>query len=263
MSDNQLANITNLENDNLLAFADQAEKRIDAINRIKLAALKVTNAHDWVDQGGKPYLQASGGEKVARLFGISWRIDEPQLTISEDGHFEFVYKGYFALGNSEIEAIGTRESKDDFFTWSGKKSPSEIDRGDVRKAAYTNCIANGVTRILGIRNMTWDDLKTAGIDREKAGKVDYKKTEVSPEAKTKLDDLNKMLMQMANNNAEKASLLLEGYTSFVNSSGKTVPGKKALTELSEKMIPVTHGKVKKDYDEWKKGAAADGSGEST
>ena len=79
-------------------MAQQAEKRIDAINKIKQIALKVTNAKDWVDQGGRPYLQASGAEKIARLFGISWRIDEPQVVVEESGHFEYTYKGYFTMG---------------------------------------------------------------------------------------------------------------------------------------------------------------------
>ena len=47
--------------------------------------------------------------------------------------------------------------------------------GDVKKSAYTNCIANGVSRLLGIRNMTWPELAEAGILKENAGKVDYKK----------------------------------------------------------------------------------------
>ena len=78
-----------IESDNLVIMAENAEKRVDAINRIKKAALKVTNKHDWTDQGGKPYLQVSGSEKVARLFGISWRLDEPIMEVDEDRHFSY------------------------------------------------------------------------------------------------------------------------------------------------------------------------------
>lgn len=253
-----LVSVTGLDNDNILAMADQAEKRIEAINKIKQVALRVTNAHDWTDQGGKPYMQVSGAEKVARLFGISWRIDEPQLIIEESGHFEFTYKGYFSMGNVEIEAIGTRTSKDDFFSWGGKRPPSEIDRGDVKKAAYTNCVGNGITRLLGIRNLTWDDLASAGIKKENVGKVEYKKAEMSSEAKDQRTEIGKMILEMVKGDKEAASQELEAYTSFVGRDGKTVPGKKKLEDLSEKMIPVTYGKVKKAYDEWKKGATDGG-----
>ena len=151
------------QNDNIVSIAENAERRVDAIKKIKVLALKVTNSQDWVNQGGKPYLQATGSEKVARLFGISWRIEEPAYEVFDDGHFQYTYKGNFSMQGSEIQAIGTRSSKDSFFSATYKyidgekkkivKPPSEISRGDVKKSAYTNCIGNGVTRILGIRNL--------------------------------------------------------------------------------------------------------------
>lgn len=173
----------------LISLAEQAEKRVIALNKIKRAALLVTNARDWTDQAGNPYLQVSGAEKVGRVFGISWRIDEPVFEMEETGHFSYTYKGYFTVAGATIEAIGTRSSKDGFFKkydYSKKDEegkaiktelpPSEIDKGDLKKAAYTNCIGNGVTRLLGLRNLTWEDLKEfAGIEKYQVGKVDYKK----------------------------------------------------------------------------------------
>lgn len=160
----------------LVGIADQAEKRLDAINKIKRVALKVTNPYDWTNQQDRPYLQVSGAEKIARIFGISWQIDEPVMEQSEDGHFSYTYKGKFHLAGASIEAIGTRSSKDGFFNRGGKIPPAEVDKGDLKKAAYTNCIGNGITRLLGIRNMTWDDLQEfAGITKENVGKIEYRK----------------------------------------------------------------------------------------
>jgi len=171
----------------LVAVAEQAEKRVEAMHKIKRMALKLTNPHDWVDENGKPYLQASGGEKVARLFGISWRISEPVRDIIEGGHFTYTYHGEFSLAGASIEAIGTRSSKDGFFKkyeWKGEGEKrtrvelpvSEIDPGDVKKSAYTNLLANGITRLLGIRNLTYEDLKEfAGITKEQLTSVEYKK----------------------------------------------------------------------------------------
>jgi hypothetical protein len=166
----------------LIQLAEQAERRIDAMMKIKKMALKMTNRHDWTDQGGKPYMQVSGAEKVARLYGISWQIGEPVKEFEEGGHFSFTYKGYFSLAGATIEAIGTRSSKDGFFTkysWdNGEKTtlpPSAIDAGDVKKAAYTNLLGNGISRILGLRNLTYEDLQEfAGITKEMIGKVEYK-----------------------------------------------------------------------------------------
>jgi len=167
-----------IADDRLIAVAEAAEKRLEAMGKIKRMSLKMTNARDWTDQGGKPYLQVSGAEKIGRLFGISWRIDEPSFEIEEGGHFGYTYKGYFTLGGATIEAIGTRSSKDRFFSKykDGAELPvSAIDRGDVKKAAYTNLLGSGITRILGMRNLTWEELAEAGIIQDKVSKVSFKK----------------------------------------------------------------------------------------
>ncbi len=147
--------ISMLSNDNLLAMAEQAERRIEAIKRIMSASLKITNENDWVLIGGVPYLQESGATKVARLFGIGWSISEPILETETDGHFTYTYKGKFTMGGVSIEATGSRSSKDEFFTGKedkekGKiaKKPQDIDKRDVKISAYTNCINNGIKRIL-------------------------------------------------------------------------------------------------------------------
>jgi len=178
-----------IADDALLALADAAEKRIEALIRIKELSLKLTSPRDWVSISGMPYLETSGCEKVARLFGISWRsLGQPILEWEEGGHFNYTYEMEFSLRGDTIEAIGVRSSKDGFFKkydWSpipgqdGKKTKfelpaSEIDRGDVKKSAYTNCLHNGITRILGIRNLTWEDLKAANIDRSQVKGYDHK-----------------------------------------------------------------------------------------
>lgn len=177
---------SSLVDDQLLAVAAAAEKRVEAINRIKILSLRVTNSHDWTDQGGQPYMAVSGAEKVARLFGISWRLEYPVREDHEDGHFSYTFKGFFTMGTAEIEVIGTRSSKDPFFGGSKDRPipPSEIDRNDVKKGAMTNCLGNGISRLLGIRNMTWEELEQAGIKREAVGKVTYRDSD--PNAAMKL-----------------------------------------------------------------------------
>lgn len=178
--------VSPLESDKLISIAESAERRAEAIKKIKRQALRITNERDWVDQGGRPYIQASGAEKIARLFGISWRfIGEPQRFDEGNGHFRFDVSMEFIMGGSTVEVRGSRSSKDSFFTtryrWDEAKKervkfeipPTEIDKGDVLKSAITNTIGNGISRILGIRNLTWDDLKEAGLDPSKISKVEY------------------------------------------------------------------------------------------
>jgi len=193
MTDKELATIEQVEtiapiaDTALVAIAEQLEQRVEAMNKIKRMALKLTNRYDWVDEGGRPYLQSSGAEKVARLFGISWRVDEPTIEHLEGGHWLVTYTGEFSLGGSGIDATGTRSSKDPFFKsyrWEGPEDnrrkvelpASEIDRGNVKKAAYSNLLVNGITRLLGIRNLSWEELEAhAGLRRQDVSSVEYKK----------------------------------------------------------------------------------------
>lgn len=170
--------ISMLSNDNLLAMAEQAERRIEAINRIMSASLKITNEKDWVLIGGTPYLQESGATKVARLFGIGWSIENPILETESDGHFTYTYKGKFYMGGTSIEATGSRSSKDDFFVGkTNPKAPQDIDKRDVKMSAYTNCINNGIKRILpGLRNLTVEDMAKAGLDCGKMAGYGFKGT---------------------------------------------------------------------------------------
>jgi len=177
----------------IISIAEQAERRIEAFEKIKRYALRTTNVHDWVNEGGKPYLQDSGANKVARAFGVSWRLMPPEIEYLEGsgGHFIVNVKGDFAIGGAVIQAVGSRSSNDPFFTdrYEGqgearhkvKRPASEIDRGDVIKAAVSNCTNNGVKKLLGLMNLTWEDLEEyADIKRGDVGSVDFKKGSRAP-----------------------------------------------------------------------------------
>lgn len=159
--------------DNILYLADKAEKYIVAMNRIMDAALKITNELDWVLIGGTPYLQESGTTKVARLFGISIQlIGKPTVEIDNEGYKTYTYKARFMLKDQFIECEGSRSTKEDFFAKAGKdkplKKPDEIDERDVKMAAYTNCLNNGIKRLIpNLRNIDVATLERAGLDTGK------------------------------------------------------------------------------------------------
>lgn len=171
------AEVSPIEDERLVKLAEQIEKRIEAMKKIKKWALSLTNASDWSNQNGKPYMETSGAEKIGRGFGVQWKFldKEPLIEYEESGHFMYTYRGIFSLAGATIEVIGTRSSKDGFFTRGGKIPISEIDKGDVKKSAYTNMVQAGITRILGLRNITWAELKEfAGISQDQVKSIDYK-----------------------------------------------------------------------------------------
>jgi hypothetical protein len=211
----------------LLSLAAVAEERVNAIVKIRNTAIKLTNANDWIDQNGKPYLQASGAEKIAGAFGISWTFvnPEPFCEVEEDGHYIYTYQGLFTMSSRKIQVDGSRSSKDPFFKQyryikkaggghdeKVEKTIAERDnKRDVKMSAYTNMIGNGITRILGIRNLTYADLEEfAGIKKDQLGKVEYKKKPPINKATTKSEskenkNANQSSDGQANTNASRVS----------------------------------------------------------
>lgn len=168
--------ISAIADTNLVAIADEADKRLAAFEKIWKGSLSRTNANDWVNEGGKPYLQASGAQKISRWLGVSWRVNPPVEEDLGSGHYLIKYTGEFALGGAIITETGSRSSKDPFFSRAhGRDLPaSEIDKGNVMKAAYTNLLGRGITTLLGLRNLTWADLEEyAHIDQKKVASVGY------------------------------------------------------------------------------------------
>jgi len=172
------AGLLDTNTDNIIYLAEKADKYIAAMNRIMDAALKITNELDWVLIGGKPYLQESGSTKVARLFGISIQlIGAPIVERDDDGYKTYTYKARFLMKDQFIECEGSRSMKEDFFAGKGdkKKKPDEIDERDVKMAAYTNCLNNGIKRLIpNLRNIDIDTLERAGLDTARISGYTFK-----------------------------------------------------------------------------------------
>src|SRR3990172_1317419 len=236
------------------AFVNRLESRVGAYKKLILTAYKLTSEPDWVNQSGKFYLQASGCEKIKNPFGISWehiarRKEERQ---DEKGNFYiYFFQGtfYSKLLSSRIEVIGKRSSRSAFF---GKKGGeilplSEVDEEDVAMAAMSNMIVNGVSRIIGIRNPTEEQLKSAGLNLEKIQTVKYE-GKVSQEESGKGEEAWKMLLELNDGDSEKAREQCLAITSFKSKEGKTVQGKRDPRDLSGKWLDNTVRKAKELHE---------------
>jgi hypothetical protein len=231
--------LTVFQDDQLLMMAEAAERRINAVIKIKQVALKVTNNRDWVNQDGNPYLMVSGSEKVANLFNISWRFLQPEPVCEEDenGHFTYTYQAEFSMGGRSIQVEGSRSSRDGFFkkyNWvKGEKEEIDVrdrdNKRDVKMAALTNLLGNGITRLLGIRNLTWEDLESfAGIKRETVKGFEYKKqpqgkpTVAAPQSKSKPKEAPPQEQEQPTNGTRKITeAQRKRFYAIAKGSGKT------------------------------------------
>lgn len=156
------------------------EKRNVLLDKIKHYALSATHSGHWSAQGDKPYLGAAGSEVVARRCAVKIRNVHFRKVPSTDDKGDFYiyfYEGVFSLpgGFDEVEAVGTCSSRDTFLGTETKagRPLSEIDEGNIAKAAYSNLMVNGVQRLLGLRGMTWEQLAAFGIERGGVAKVEF------------------------------------------------------------------------------------------
>lgn len=238
-----------------------AERRLAVVDKVIRTALKFTNERDWLDQNGKPYLLHSGAERIARLFGISLQDIKTEKVWADDtqGRY-YIYKttGRALLPGKydSIEALGTCSQRDKFFGWRNKelKETVEIDETNVMKASYSNFVVNAITHLLGLRNITWEELNEAHINKDKVAKVEYQeggqkiKSALPDAARTKQAEIWQMCLQLVGGHGDLASDLLEKHSGFTAKDGKVVAGKRSVSDLTtEKWINFTHGRIKQEF----------------
>lgn len=251
-----------VEEKDLSLIVAEAEKRVAILKQVLGVAISRTNHSDWVDQQGKPYLTCPGAEKIAPLFQIVMtNLMLPQRTNHEDdkgSYYIYTCTATFTWRGGSIQALGTCSSRDKFFAWDKEKQEykilSDIDETNIKKASYSNMYGNGITRLLGIRNLQWEDLKAFGIDKEKVQSIKYQKTakDVSEEDKTKQSEIATMLLEISNNDQKQAEALLKQYTQFTAKDGTAVQGVSSPKMLTGMRLNICHSTVKKQYEIYKK-----------
>src|SRR6185436_10342665 len=163
--------------------------------RLIPASIKCTKPQDWVDMGGKAYLQATGVERIAPLWGLVFGQPEIEKIDQGGGDYYFVARGFAAsrrTGCFYKSIEGGRSSDDPFFdrfdedkpdwdTWKEMSADAKRDwkrehriapdELDVRKAAITNWQCRAASMLTGLRGLTQADLAAAGLTGVK--KVDF------------------------------------------------------------------------------------------
>ena len=234
----------------------QAEKQVDVLKKVLGIAVKRTSHLDWVDQSGKPYLTASGAEKLMPLFGVSVSGTREKKFQSEDdigGSYIYKASGTFSWKGGSIEAIGACSSRDKFFAYDGNsgkfKVLSQVDETNILKSAYSNLMVRGITQLLGIRNLTWEQLAEFGLDKNKVTKVTYGKgkKDATDEEKEKQIKLKDMVLQMAYGKNADAAAYLSSITQFTAKDGKLVKGVERPAFLTGMRLNIAFSKAEKDY----------------
>lgn len=159
-----------------------------AFKRLRIIVMGYTRVKDWVNIDGTPYLQESGAQAIAGRMGVSFTEPTTSRVESEDSKGKYYTWSYKATAYIEPGSIcysiikhrigieGLCSSRDKFFgVQGGELKPIEdIDERNVRFKAQSNLYANGIKKILGLRNIEWRELLEAGLDIVKVVQVEHR-----------------------------------------------------------------------------------------
>jgi hypothetical protein len=233
---------------------DRAEKRDALMRRVMQLAITATNESDYSMLGQNLWIEATGVEKIARRFGITF--GRPTITKEyhddKDGKrfYTMVCEGEIFMSDVDrIWAIGTADSNDQFLTQDHK---NEADVNDIRKKAWSNWEVNGVTRLLGIRGITTDDLKAGHLNPQLIRGVKFRSKEETPVGNggttgiTGLEmrrQIGEALTAEFGEDEDAAKTKLRLVTEFKGNDGKMVLGIEDVAMLSGKRLEIAHAKI--------------------
>lgn len=172
------------------AYTELVKVRGEEIWKRRAVAVGFTNQHHWNNIEGNPYLNKAGSRLLERIFRVAERDRVCKQTWHEDelGRFyQYEYEAIFDAGGEFecVYALGTRNQRGKFFATkketvkdedgnvvmmkgrNGQEYPkresvrrdlSEIDPGDIKKSAWTNCLVNGIQALLAIDGITWEEV---------------------------------------------------------------------------------------------------------
>jgi len=130
---------------------------------------------------------------------------------------------------------------------------SEVSKDLIMKSALTQLQVNGLTRVLGIRSISEEELKEAGIDIAKIGGFEYGSTraasgQLAPADQQKRDEIKKWLIEMNGGDEAKALAELKSRTKFNDYAGCDGWDRITVKQLARK-----HPEIKADYDASREG----------
>ena len=227
-------------------MVERAKLGVELAKEMKVAALAATNERDWIQHGEAAYLQESGTNKIAVVFGLSFK-NTKTARYEENLEGKTVIR-YIAtvtvimpMGNTtrEIDMEGLASSDDPFFSERKNRKTgerfslplSEINLNNIAKKAVTNAMGRGARKILGLSNLTWAEVSAGtGMKKGTIAKVDYQKSkEARPSTGTERagvrEKIRGLCYDMEGGDDELARALCCKITSFKGRNDQQVPGK--------------------------------------
>jgi hypothetical protein len=232
----------------------KAAVHLQMFEKLREVALKMTRPHDWHFFGDKPWPQRGAVEKISRALGLSLELQrQPDGTpytkrMAQDelgGYYIITVSGKIRGQWGDLEAVGFTSSRDQFFAADGRddegnivyKPLSQVKEENIIQAAYTNFVANAVSRYVGLSSYTREDLEKVygkGTVSGHAYKESKAKTTTESVASSTSDmkRLWAICLVMSDGLESEAQSLLAQMSQFTGKDGKVIAGLRDVSKLS-------------------------------
>jgi hypothetical protein len=226
------------------------EAAAELMKKLIPASIRATRSQDWVKMGNKVYLQATGVERLAPLWGLVFGTPKVVKEPNEDGSYSYIvtgpaYSRRTGVGYQEI--TGGRSSSDPFFG-------DDADPLDIRKAAVTNWMTRAASMLTGLRGLTQADLDANGVTG--VAEVNYKAggkggSAVPADLAAKRTAFWNELVRRAGGDLDIARSALKDctkYDAYTKKDGSKVPafdGATSMDRMSETAINIATDRMKK------------------
>lgn len=234
------------------------DKTFQYLKKLKEFALKNISANNVIDEGGKPYIMENAVTAFRGPFGIfeegvvGFVIKEngSQSSIEDPDAFKGELQAIRYNGTIGSRTLGIKASFEGgvYLDEKNKKFHDKDDFIFYVKKAKANFMGRGIRKLLGIDNVTWEDLEAHGIKKDGVSTVERKGAATGDETALR-DSINKMLIDWVGK--DKVSEKIYEYSSFPDKkTGKMVAGLTNTGALKGMRLKITHDKIKKGYDQF-------------
>jgi hypothetical protein len=241
--------------DEALAMAKNALAYVD---KLRTFCLERSKPNDWTNQNGNPYLGEAGCNRFAAPFGMYER-DIECFTIDADGSRKSVddkrpfegnitvifFKGVFGskLLGYEASFEGGANLDDGFKTKDKILFYSQKGKANLRGRAYR--------KILGMENLTWNELEPYGIKPDSVKMIERVTTQKADTEEAK--ELWNILLELAGGDTKAAEDLLFNKT---ENKEKGYAGKRKVSQLTANAMAWILKSFKEELTKKKGGSVA-------
>lgn len=240
------------------------EKAFELITKLRKFALTHLSANCVVNQEGNPYIMENGVNPFTGPFGIYEKNitgsvvkdNGTQMSLEDTDAFRgelkaIIYKG---IVGSKVTGVELSFEGGVYMSETEEKFHNKEDFLWFCKKAKANWRGRAIRKLLGLDNVSWEELAQVGIKQSDCTSVTRKKGSAAPLTPEQITEENRLrceIQKMLSEfivDAHSRSNQLEELTQFTGRDGNVVKGVRDPKYLSGKRLQTTYGKARKWHE---------------